>query len=220
MSTRIGNDVIDLRAAHNRDRAGHARLLARVLSESERVQLCVDGGGDGGFALLWSAKEAAYKALKKARPELVFAPGRWQVDCASLRPTDATIHGRVQMDADTCIAVSWQCQPHWLHCVAVLGPAPEPLDSAVRALADCAPQVPFSAIEQAGFSRAESGPVRALARQLLAARGIHDVAIVRAVTGAVKQPPQVLAAGVLRTDIELSLSHDGDYVAAVIAFAT
>lgn len=217
MSTRIGNDVIDLRAAHNRGRADHARLLARVLTAHERAQLLTDDGGDTGFALLWSAKEAAYKALKKARPALVFAPGRWQVDCAALRMSDATHHGRVQMDADTCIAVSWQCQPHWLHCVATFGPMPEPIDSAVRTLAESAPQQPFSTVEQASFSRPESAHVRELARQLLAARGIHDIEIVRVGDGAAKQPPQVFAAGVPLSHVELSLSHDGDYVAAVIA---
>lgn len=217
MTTRIGNDVIDLRAAHNRGRADHARLLARVLTANERAQLLADDGGDAGFALLWSAKEAAYKALKKARPTLVFAPGRWQVDCASLRMTDATHHGRVQMDADTCIAVSWQCRPHWLHCVATFGPTPEQLDSAVRTLAESTPQQPFSASELASFSRTESAHVRELARQLLAAHGIHDIEIVRMGDGAAKQPPQVFAAGVPLTHIELSLSHDGDYVAAAIA---
>ena len=169
MSTRIGNDVIDLRAAHNRGRAGHARLLARVLTANERAQLLADDGGDAVFALLWSAKEAAYKALKKARPTLVFAPGRWQVDCVSLRMTDATCHGHVQMDADTRVAVSWQRQPHWLHCVATFGPTPEQLDSAVCTLAESAPQRPFSAAELASFSRTESAHVRELARQLLAA---------------------------------------------------
>lgn len=219
MSPRIGNDVIDLDAPHNRGRADHARLLARVLTASERAQLLADEGGDAGFALLWSAKEAAYKALKKARPELVFAPGRWQVECASLRVIAAARHGRVQMDADTGIAVSWHWQSRSLHCVAVFGPTPERLDAAVRTLADCIPQRPFSAIEQAGFSRAESAPVRELARQLLAARGIRDVEIVRSGHGATKRPPQVFAAGVPLGDVELSLSHDGDYVAAVIAFA-
>lgn len=217
MRTRIGNDVIDLRAAHNRGRANHARLLARVLTANERAQLLADEGGDAGFALLWSAKEAAYKALKKARPALVFAPGRWQVDCAVLRMTGATCHGRVQMDADTCIAVNWQYEPHGLHCVATFGPTPEPIDSAVRTLAESTPQRPFSAVEQASFSRPESAHVRELARQLLAARGIHDVEIVRVGDGAAKQPPQVFAAGIPLNHVELSLSHDGDYVAAAIA---
>jgi len=213
----LGNDLIDFRASHNRGRAEQPRMLARVLTAGERAQLADEGTGDVGFALLWSAKEAAYKAAKKIQPALVFAPGRWQVDCADLALGGRSKHGAVIIADHPPIAVSWQHHAHWLHCIAVLGPVPPPINSAVLALADCAPTAAFSERERDSFSREQSAAVRTLAKRLLAQRGITDSEIVRERVGRNLMPPQVFSGGAARGDIQLSLSHDGDYVAAAIA---
>lgn len=217
MKAALGNDLIDFRASHNLGRAEQPRLLARVLTASERTQLANQGSGDVGFALLWSAKEAAYKAAKKIQPALVFAPGRWQVDCADLALDDSRKHGTVSIADHPPIAVSWQHHAHWLHCIAVLGPVPQPIDSAVLTLSDCTPDASFSERERDSFSREQSAAVRTLARQLLAQRGIGDSEIVRERIERGLLPPRVFSNGVARDDIQLSLSHDGDYVAAAIA---
>src|SRR3546814_1160169 len=86
------------------------------------------------------------------------------------------------------------------------------------ALADCPTDTVFSARERDSFSRAPSAAVRALARQLLAQHGISDSEIVRERGERGLLPPRVFSGGAARNDIQLSLSHDGDYVAAVIAF--
>lgn len=215
----LGNDLIDFRARHNRGRAEQPRLLARVLTTNERVQLADERAGDTGFALLWSAKEAAYKAAKKIQPTLVFAPGRWQVDCGALLLGDGCKQGTVLIADHPPIAVSWQHDAHWLHCIAVLGALPQPIDNAVRAIADCTPIATFSAREHDSIQREQSAAVRTLAKHLLAQRGISDSEIVRERVASGLLPPRVFSAGMARDDIQLSLSHDGDYVAAVIAIA-
>lgn len=217
MSARIGNDLIDLRAAHNLGRSDAPRLLARVLTAAERDRLAGEGGGDAAFALLWSAKEAAYKALKKARPALVFAPGSWPVSIERLLIDRGVQRGSVAVDADTRIAVTWRRDQHWLHCIAVFGAEPAHLDSAVCALSDCSPQAPFTDRERAGFSSGESAPVRWLAKRLLRQRGFDGVEIVRDRSGTSRSPPRALVAGMPLASADLSLSHDGDYAAAVIA---
>ncbi len=217
MKAALGNDLIDFRASHNRGRAEQSRLLARVLTAGERAQLADERTGDVGFALLWSAKEAAYKAAKSIQPSLVFAPGRWQVNRADLALGDSNGHSTVIIADDLPISVSWQHHAHWLHCIAVLGPARQPIDSSVMALADCTPAASFSEREHDSFSREQSAAVRTLAKQLLAQRGITDSEIVRKRTGGGLLPPRVFSNGAARDDIQLSLSHDGDYVAATIA---
>lgn len=217
MNCTLGNDLIDLRARHNRGRAEQPRFLARVLSASERSQLADEAAGDVGFALLWSAKEAAYKAAKKVQPTLVFAPGRWQLTCSNLQLHDGRQCGSVLIAEQPPITVCWHHDAHWLHCLAVLGEGSEPIDSAVMALPDCTPAAAFSERERDSFSRAPSAAVRTLAKRLLAQRGIHDSEIVRQRSDGRLLPPQVFSHGVARDDIQLSLSHDGDYVAAAIA---
>src|SRR3546814_13262847 len=86
------------------------------------------------------------------------------------------------------------------------------------ALADCPTDTVFSARERDSFSRAPSAAVRALARQLLAQHGISDSEIVRERGERGLLPPRVFSGGAARNAIQLSLSHAGDYVAAVIAF--
>lgn len=219
MTTTLGNDLIDFRAGHNRGRAGQPRMLARVLTTDERTRLADEGAGDIGFALLWSAKEAAYKAAKKVQPALVFAPGCWQLECADLALADGIKHGSVIISDHPPIIVSWQHHAHWLHCIAVHGPQIDRIDSAVMALADCPTDTVFSARERDSFSREQSAAVRAVARYLLAHHGVGKSEIVRERGERGLLPPRVFSDGVARDDIQLSLSHDGDYVAAVIGFA-
>lgn len=220
MSSWIGNDLIDLAAAHNRGRVAQPRLLDRVLCAAEREQLLDEGGCDDSFALLWSAKEAAFKAYQKACPGLVFAPGRWRLHRSTFALGIGFGDGEVQMDDGTRLRARWQRSSNWLHCVAALGALPTPGNCAVCNLAESAPQQPFSADELSGFSRAESGHVRVLARRLLASHGIHDVEIRREAKGAVRGPPRVFVAGVALADIDLSLSHDGEFVAVAISRGT
>src|SRR3546814_17883921 len=109
-------------------------MLARVLNADERTRLADEDAGDIGFALLWSAKEAAYKAAKKVQATLVFAPGRWQLECADLVMADGIKRGSVIITDHPPIIVSWRHNAHWLHCIAVHGPQTERIDSAVMAL--------------------------------------------------------------------------------------
>lgn len=216
MSTWVGNDLMDLAAPHNRGRVAQPRFLKRVLCAMEREQLADEAGDDTAFALLWSAKEAAYKAYQKACPNLVFAPGRWQVQRSTLHLGIGVGNGDVRMDDGEYLKVRWQRSRDWLHCVAVSGPAPAAWDSAVCTLEQSAPRHPFSVNEQAGFSRTESGHVRTLARRLLATHNIHNIEILRETHGNARLPPRVFAAGVPLTQVDLSLSHDGNFVAAAI----
>jgi phosphopantetheinyl transferase (holo-ACP synthase) len=215
----VGNDVVDLAEAHNRGRAGRARLVDRVVTAAERDLLQRETEADRGFALLWSAKEAAYKAARKRDPTLVFAPRRWQVEVGPPTPSPQSRAGRVTIDAGTQAMVRWEHGEGWLHCVALLGEPPGLLDQAVSATVEVEADAEFSARERAGFSCAESAAVRSLARRLLQRHGAGAVEIVREPSGPARLPPRVYAAGSPLPGVDLSLSHDGRFVAAVIGVA-
>lgn len=217
MNGTVGNDLIDLAAAHNLGRAGQPKFLARILTATEQAQMAAQNGGDLGFARLWSAKEAAYKATKKQQPALVFAPSRWQVEIESLDDPAAELDGQVTIDPQTRVNVHWRLGSGWLHCIGLLGPHPAVLDQLVASLGEPAPAAVISAREREGFSRSESAGVRALARRLLQAHGIIDIEILRETEGNTRLPPRVFQHGQPLPDLDLSLSHDGAWLAAVIA---
>ena len=221
MKPALGNDLIDRAAAHNLGRARQPRFLSRVLTEAEQAQLAAEADGDLGFARLWSAKEAAYKAAKKVQPGLVFAPRRWQVEVAWLGDPAEAIEGAVAIDAETRAQVRWWLTGTWLHCIALIGPNPSRLDWRVCRSSDQDLSADHaSARERQGFSRSESAGVRALARGLLAEHGMVDIEILREAEGNTRQPPRIHQRGVWRDDLDLSLSHDGAWLAAAIIIGT
>ncbi|MEO8849398.1 MAG: 4'-phosphopantetheinyl transferase superfamily protein [Casimicrobiaceae bacterium] len=216
MKSFVGNDLIDLAAAHNLGRTRQPRFLDRALTVAERDRMAIENHGDYGFALLWSAKEAAYKAAKKHDLALVFAPRRWQVNVDSLVSSAGDRKGSVVIAADTHVAVRWQQGSDWLHCVALLGEPPSLLDQAVAVSTELESSGNFHPHELQRFACMESDAVRNLAKRLLQHHGISKIEILRASSGAVRLPPKVYAGATPLSGIDLSLSHDGRFVAAAI----
>lgn len=219
MTPFVGNDLVDFAADHNRGRIGQSSVLERVLTLDERNRLARENAGDYGFALLWSAKEAAYKAARKHDPALVFAPRCWQVDVDSLAPGPDERRATVAIAPNTMVIVRWQQGDDWLHCVALLGASPGFVDEAVARSIDVETRGEFAERELAGFSCGESGAVRNLVKRLLHERGFRGIEIVRDPGAKRRLPPRIYAGENPLAEVDLSLSHDGRFVAAVIAAA-
>lgn len=216
MKSFVGNDLIDFAATHNRGRARQPRFLERILTNSERARMALECDGDYGFALLWSGKEAAYKAAKKHDSTLVFAPRRWQVEVDSLACAQGGRMGSVAIAADTRVSVRWHGGNDWLHCVALLGEPPHILDRAVAVSTELEPDGDLCGGEPQQLACRESAAVRTLAERLLQRRGVSGIDIRRAPSGAARMPPRIYAGELALPGIDLSLSHDGRFVAAVI----
>jgi phosphopantetheine--protein transferase-like protein len=216
MKSFVGNDLIDLAAAHNCGRSRHSRFLERILTVAERNRIALENDGDHGVALLWSAKEAVYKAASKRPLALTFAPRRWQVEVDSLASSPGVREGSVTIADGTQVEVRWQQDNGWLHCVALLGDPPALLDKAVAITAELESGGDFRERERWGFSCAESAAVRNLAKRLLRGHGVSDIEILRMRSGPVRSPPKVYAGETPLCGVDLSLSHDGRFVAAVI----
>ncbi len=218
MKAFLGNDLVDRAATHNRGRAQQARYLARIATAAERERFACSTDGDREFARLWSAKEAAYKAMRKRDPRLVFAPRRWQVEGISSIVGSPATTGAVSIVADGTVTVRWIETNDWVHCVAIAGEPPDvvALDVGTVIAWDRA-DVPRERVH--GAMRAESRAARNLARDLLRRHGISDVEIVRTpVSGeAHRAPPRVVVGSTLLSGIDVSLAHDGRFVAAAVA---
>jgi phosphopantetheinyl transferase (holo-ACP synthase) len=189
----IGNDVVDLAEAGEPS----PRFVARVLAPAERE--VARAGGAAAVWRLWAAKEAAYKALARRDPELPFAHARFVVD----------VEAGVVRHADAEVRVSWSERGRAIACVAHDGGAVLVAVAAMRE-AEGAETVP--AAERSSYA------VRWLARRLL---GEPSIEVVRPDRGPGRRPgaPEVWRGGRRLDDIEISLSHDGEFVACAAVVA-
>jgi len=78
----IGNDIVALKSI-NKKRTNQIRFYSKILSAYEQVLYHQPSFTDIPFEnyvwLLWSAKESAYKYLKRILPRLVFSPTKFVI---------------------------------------------------------------------------------------------------------------------------------------------
>ncbi|MCH8083489.1 MAG: 4'-phosphopantetheinyl transferase superfamily protein [Myxococcales bacterium] len=106
----VGNDVVDLSDPESSRDARHVRFDRRVFAPEEFEVLSIEYTDVQRRWILWSAKEAAYKAARRENAGVVFSPARFVVNLdRSLRGSVSLgIHRwpvRVQIDGDCVHAV-------------------------------------------------------------------------------------------------------------------
>jgi len=106
----LGNDIVDLSDPESSRDARHSRFDQRVFTPEENQSLSTDDSDRQKRWILWSAKEAAYKAARRESAEVVFSPARFVVDldrslCGSVRYGMRRWPARVQIDGDCVHAV-------------------------------------------------------------------------------------------------------------------
>jgi len=89
----VGNDVVDLSDPESSHDARHARFDRRAFAPEEFEVLSSDHTDTQRRWILWSAKEAAYKAARRESAEVIFSPARFVVNldrslCGSVRGVD------------------------------------------------------------------------------------------------------------------------------------
>ena len=193
----VGNDVVDLREPHNATVVDRPRFLARICDPDERAR--VHGAAQPVTALwaLFAAKEAAYKIVAKLRPGTIFAHRAFQVaaDQRSVAHEDLDLHLWVEADGDRVHAIASSHRER-----------PEAVVVAVEASVDL------------GIA------ARCALTTLLAGRlGVDEraLAVVRPPRPGSWDgfgPPSITCRG-QPLDVDVSLSHDGRFVAAVAALS-
>jgi len=211
----IGNDLVDLGRPENLARGTNARLHQRVLHACERRLLTQSTQPELTYLKLWSAKEAAFKLLQQSEADLLFAHSRFVV---------SPKRGQVNFSGKT-VAVTWHITGQWLHCIAT-NTAEDVYQSRVQRMEDWLLSTPFTAAEELSIysesSRAVRHLVKAMAGDLLRSRlsrveyDRRDLELLRVPVGRRYSPPQLQLRGKPLRKLAVSLSHDGDYVAAVI----
>jgi phosphopantetheinyl transferase (holo-ACP synthase) len=185
----VGNDVVDLTDPEVRPGASHPRFDRRAFVVSEREALRSSGAPNRLRWMLWAAKEAAFKVVKKRDPDAVFLPSRFVVSL------DASLRGLVRW-AGLEIPVEVFGDSEAVHAIATD--------------VDAAPTRIVSAVETTDEGADASRAVRELAVRAIAARleaAPEDIIISRS-----ERIPTLEVVGVA-SPVDLSLSHHGRFVA-------
>lgn len=218
----IGNDVVDLGEPGACGKERDRRFLERVFTAEERRHILDAAAPTVALWKAWSAKETAYKIASKLRERVVFAHQRFEVE-----PGPAG-GARVWFE-DLEIRVRWETALDYIHCVGHLarrGEEPALADAGRTGLArrllsaivrDGKPlDGALSRAERASVASAASERARLLARQLMARWELQDAEIVRLWRAWRWSPPVVARFGEPVAGFDVSLSHDGRFVAAAV----
>ncbi|MBM3462074.1 MAG: 4-phosphopantetheinyl transferase family protein [Armatimonadetes bacterium] len=221
----VGNDVVDTDQAAQPGDRGWDRFIGRVLAADERRLVRERSDITVLPWMLWAAKESAFKIMRKRDPSAIFAHPGFHVDCDDLtsRLPDrlfpgGTLPGAIR-HAGQRFSLRWDIGMGYVHCLAWHPGGGHPDLASVVEETDDAVGIVLDPREAASVHSPASARVRHLARRLVHQRyGLEDACIVRERGNDGRfGPPRVMAQGGAVPDLDLSLSHDGRFVAVACA---
>jgi hypothetical protein len=215
---------MDLLNPHVQGKSQNTRFRKRIFLPEEESLLVADRQPDALLWALWTGKEAAYKAIQKVQLDIPSAPLRYRVcfdpteerqewmmgQAIPLLPGERRLHGTVttplgNMHLETLITASY------VHSIAsTFVPA---ADARIVWQVERLPWDNPSPAEESRYVRAAAQ--RHLA-QCLPGSSPQDIEIRRAQGPRGLGPPCVYFQG-QETTIDISLSHEGAYVAYAFA---
>jgi phosphopantetheine--protein transferase-like protein len=230
----IGNDIVDLGEPGVAGKELDRRFMDRVFTPAERERILAAAAPTLALWKTWAAKETAFKIASKLREGVVFAHRRFEVvPDTALEPERAVGEaiGRwasVHFD-DLEIRVRWDTAVDYIHCVGQLarresasgdgtaGPPRRPRQLLSGILHDGqALGGVLTNAEQASVHSTASERARLLARRLMARWDLQGAEIVRLWHAWGWSPPVISHLGEPVAGFDVSLSHDGRFVAAAL----
>ncbi len=197
----VGNDVVDLKDASNAGKSGDSRFLKKILTDAEIEYVKNADNPDLALWSLWACKETAYKIVKKKLPAVAFVPRQWNVVLKTNRSKYA--EGKVGILGKGGVPVRLFSNPDYVHCVGTDNlKVLNKLIWRVEALPE------KEKINPSLFLR--RCVTHDLARRF--SLNFHQIKIKRTKQDGELQYPQVYI-DEKKTNIDLSLSHDGRFVA-------
>lgn len=211
----IGNDIVDLSIAAQKH--AHERFLNRVFTSNEKSLIASHVDKHCLLWALWAAKEAAFKAYQKQQLDYVFSP----VEAEVIVPSDLVFDWSAGLEGEVIIrghpiTCRWYLIKRQsrlaIHCVAHY-PAQTSLITSLK----------VEYVESCDEYKALSQKTRQLALSLCREKGLHNVSIERPpldLKAYTKFGPPILMHNGIRLPHELSLSHDGHFLAVTLGQKT
>jgi phosphopantetheinyl transferase (holo-ACP synthase) len=224
----LGNDVVDRKENGAEGKHLDLRFVRRVFTAGESG--CIQNSHDPSLALwmIWAAKESLFKVMRKLDPDVVFAHKDFPLTKESLSqisrasPRSGSLSAKA-LHQDLDFALLWDWSPEFVHCLAGYsgreGFCAQTLDrgALVRVETLGNREGCLSARELESVHSVESREVRLLAKALLETHRMRNVELVRRRSASSFSPPELLQNGKPVPGIDLSLSHDGRFVAAAVS---
>jgi phosphopantetheinyl transferase (holo-ACP synthase) len=192
---------VDLREPANAGKSRNSRFLKKILTNAEIEFVQNAKNPDATLWSYWACKETAYKVIKKSCLDAAFLPRRWT---AVFNKTQSKYSdGEVIIPEKGKVYVCLFSNSQYVHCVGADSLAAlDKLIWSVEALPE------KEEVNPSLFLRNRLGQKLAEYFSL----NIHDIKIKRARESGELQPPRVYVSG-RKTNIDISLSHDGRFVA-------
>ena len=197
----VGNDVVDLKEPANAGKSSESRFLKKILTNAETDLIRNAENPDAALWSHWACKETAYKIVKKSFPGTAFLPRQWQVTFNKRESTHSD--GEVAISGHDSVFIRLFTNPQYIHCIGA--DVPIALEKLIWSVEDLP-------------EKEENNPslyLRYCLGQRLAryySLNSHQIKIKRTRKNGELQPPRVYIGG-NKTDIDISLSHDGRFIA-------
>ncbi len=211
--THVGNDIVDLDSPYVKGKSNDQRFIQRVLTDEEQQAVLTSPAPDTLLQVFWAAKETAYKSSVKIRPDVSSAPRNYQVSLERSE-SEESFSGSVITPQST-VFIKFTCQNNSIHCYGASSfQAKEEIVFAVDKL---------TGQTATNFSRSSaivSRRVRTLAAEKIAdllTVPVDEITITRAGHRRNRPYPEVYLHKE-KTDIGISLSHDGRFIACAFLF--
>jgi phosphopantetheinyl transferase (holo-ACP synthase) len=192
---------VDLKEQANAGKSQDSRFLKKILTNAEIEFVQHAENSDAALWSHWACKETAYKIIKKSFPHVAFLPRRWTVTFNN--PQAKYSNGEVIIPGKGSVYIRLFSNPQCVHCIG----------------SDCLTTLDQLIWSVEALSEKEkinpSIYLRYCLGQNLAKHfslNFHDIKIKRTRENGELQPPRVYVNG-SKTDIDISLSHDGRFVA-------
>ena len=211
----IGNDIVDLGLTGTFSDDHYGRFLHRVLTDEEQAALISFSQPERFLWAFWAAKESAYKSVFRYLTRISSSPKNYHVsflpcaDSSVLCGTVVTpafpvqVQAIIQNDYIHCLGISGACADFRRVEIGVCRMVPEDGSDVIR------PDQESRMVREAAKNRIA---------QLTGSR-VSRIDIRRKEASGRKGPPEVFIAG-KKTDIIISLSHDGRFGAFALSGIT
>lgn len=203
-----------MKTAEARGKVNDTRFMQRVLTTDEQQAVFNSDHPDGFLWAFWAAKETAYKAIRKAHPDVTSAPRHYPVILDSKKVTNP-LTGEV-VTPHGIVPIKIIFLEDYVHCIGMDSRSKDlknrDLEDIIFGLEETNPGEEHDSYS---LSERESIMVRTVAKERIASRlgwNPDEIHIMRNKSPRKQGPPMVYFKG-RRDNIDISLSHDGRFVA-------
>jgi phosphopantetheinyl transferase len=200
----VGNDIVDLKEPGNTRKSRDLHFLKKILTDAEIEFVQSAENSDKALWSCWAYKETAYKIIKKSRGHAAFLPCQWSVIFKKSKST--YIDGEITAPSAPTVYLRLLSCAGYVHCVGT-------------DCRDALEKIICNVVALPQQDKGEKPDASLFLRECLTqdlARYFHlkssDININRIKENGELQPPYLFVSG-KKSDIDISLSHDGQFVA-------